>query len=131
MSIHTAVWLDHKEAHIFHFAALPLRASAEEVTVPAPQHRIHRHQLSRSGEAVEHPDDLKRYFTEVAGHLRDAHAILIMGPGSAKAELVKHLRAHNATLADRVVRVEAVDHPTDPQIAAIARTVFAQTDRMS
>jgi hypothetical protein len=62
--------------------------------------------------------------------LGDAQEILLVGPGSAKLELVKHLHKHHPALVGRVKGVESADHPTDPQIVAHARSYFAAKDQM-
>ena len=130
---HAAVWIDHNEARIFHFQPLQAgerNAQVDETTVPAPHHHVHRHGLSRGGEAAAHPEDSKHFFGQVATNLHGAEAVLILGPGSAKGELQKYLQEHQRQLAERIVGVESVDHPTDPQIVALARKVFARTDRL-
>jgi hypothetical protein len=55
--------------------------------------------------------------------LREATAILILGPGEAKLELNKRFEQKN--LGDRIIGVEAADKMTKPQIAAKAREFFA------
>ena len=75
MPTHAAVWIDHKEARVFHVH--PERA--DETTVLAPQHHIHRHSKGR-GDAKEHPDDAHRFFGEVARTLDGVDALLIVGP---------------------------------------------------
>jgi len=61
---HAVVWIDHKEARIFHVHP----EATDETTVLAPQHHVHRHPKGR-GEAREHPDDAHRFFGEVARRL--------------------------------------------------------------
>ena len=58
---HAVVWIDHKEARIFHV----LPDAADESTILSPQHHIHRHPKGR-GEPREHPDDAQHFFDEVA-----------------------------------------------------------------
>jgi len=62
---------------------------------------------------------LNSYYDEVISSLRNAEAILIMGPGEAKGELKKRIERNN--LNGRIVDVETVDKMTDPQIVAKAR----------
>jgi hypothetical protein len=75
------------------------------------------------------PEDQK-YYHEVAHALSDAAEILIVGPSSAKLELIKHLHKHDSAIADKIVGVESVDHPTDRQVLAYARHYFARVDQM-
>jgi hypothetical protein len=66
---------------------------------------------------------LNTYYHDVIANLRDAEAILILGPGEAKGELKAHLE--RAGLGSRIVGVETADKMTDRQIAAKARERFA------
>jgi hypothetical protein len=56
--------------------------------------------------------------------------ILITGPGNAKTELVEYIRVHDPKLMKVIGGVEAIDHPTDPQLVAYARKYLTVTDRM-
>jgi stalled ribosome rescue protein Dom34 len=113
MPTHAVIWIDHKEARVFHVHP----EATDETTVLAPQHHLHRHPKGR-GEAREHPDDAHRFFGEVARTLDGVDAILIVGPSSAKLEFFK------------VVGIESADHPTDGEIIARAKSYFKASDRM-
>jgi len=115
----TAVWIDHREARIFHVT----EDTFDEKTVATPQHIHRRHPKGESG-AKEHPDDAKRFFHEVARSLEGSSHILILGPSTAKLELLQYLNRHDHPIAVCVVGIETVDHPTDPQVAAHVRTYF-------
>jgi stalled ribosome rescue protein Dom34 len=65
---------------------------------------------------------LSKYYEDVIACVREADAILILGPGEAKGELKTHLE--RAGLAARIVGFETVDKMTDAQIAAKARERF-------
>jgi stalled ribosome rescue protein Dom34 len=123
---HAVIWIDHKEARIFHVHP----DSVDEATVLSPQHHIHRHPKGR-GEAKEHPADAQHFFDEIARNLQGVDAILIVGPSSAKLEFFRHLHEHDRRLEARVVGVESADHPTDGEIVARAKSYFTQSDRMA
>jgi stalled ribosome rescue protein Dom34 len=125
MPTHAVIWIDHKEARIFHVHP----HGADETTVLAPQHHIHRHPKGR-GEAKEHPDDAHRFFGEVTRALNGVDALLIVGPSSAKLEFYRHLHEHDRRLESSVVGIESADHPTDGEIVARARSCFLASDRM-
>jgi hypothetical protein len=76
---HVVVWIDHKEARIFHVHP----EAADESRILSPQHQIHRHPKGR-GEPREHPDDAQQFFDEVARGLDGVDSVLIVGPASAK-----------------------------------------------
>ena len=78
------------------------------------------------GHAPEDPD----YYGLVERALAGAREILIVGPANAKDELEKHMKHHAKALADCIVGVERVDHPTDGQILKLARKYFKAADRL-
>lgn len=125
MSYHAAVWLDHNEAKIFHVTPDTFQ---KETIVPAGEHRkLHR----RSGPGAEsghraHED--QHYYHDVAKALADAAEILVVGPATAKLELVKHIHKHDPQMVPRIVGVETVDHPSDRQLVAYIRAYFDKVD---
>jgi stalled ribosome rescue protein Dom34 len=126
MSTHAVVWIDHKEARVFHVSP----DATDEKTVLAPQHHMHRHPKGH-GEAKTHPAEAHRFFAEVARELHDVDALLIVGPSSAKLEFFKYVHEHERKLEAKVVGVESADHPTDGEIVARARAYFKTSDRMA
>jgi stalled ribosome rescue protein Dom34 len=125
MPTHAAIWIDHKEAHIFHVHA----DAVDSATVLAPQHHLHRHPKGPGhGEAREHPDDAHRFFAEVARACHGADTILLVGPSSAKFEFFKYVDQHERLVASRVVGIESADHQTDGEIVAHARSYFKTSD---
>jgi stalled ribosome rescue protein Dom34 len=133
MPAHAVLWIDHKEAHVFHVkretAGHVQPEAIDETTILSPQHLIHRHPKGL-GEAKEHPDDAKRFFHEVARSLDGTDAVLIVGPSSAKSEFLKYVQDNDKPLHARVVGVETVDHPTGREIVAYARRYFRGSDRL-
>jgi len=122
---HAVVWLDHTEAHVLHFE----EDTAKNQIVRS--HSKHKHLHSRAGTVGSgHTPEDQNYYHEVAHALVDAAEILIVGPSSAKLALIKHLHKHDPAIADKVVGVESVDHPTDGQVLAYARHYFAKVDQM-
>lgn len=114
---HAAVWIDHYKAHLFFVDPSTFRAS----TVEAPRHEP-RHPKSLTGEK-NHPDDAPRFFREVLRELEGASRILIVGPSTAKINFARFVREQAPAV--EVVGVEAVDHPTDRQLAAYVRLYFS------
>ena len=122
---HAVVWLDHSEAHVMHITAEDVEKS---VVLPGKvKHHLHSKSGSvGSGRKAEDKD----YYHAVAEALKGAQEILVVGPAQAKLLLIKHLHAHDQALADKVVGVESVDHPSDGQLVAYARKYFIAKDRM-
>jgi stalled ribosome rescue protein Dom34 len=122
---HAVVWLDHNEARVLHVA--PDDVEKLVVTPETPARHLQRKRGSVSGaRQAEDP----HYYHEVVEALRGAQEILVVGPGHAKLQLIKHIHAHDREFADKVVGVETVDHPSDGQLVAYARKYFVAKDRM-
>ncbi len=120
---HAAVWIDHSEAKIFHIDG----ESFDPATV-RPRHHLERHKAVTAEHA--HPADAAHFFHDVATALGDAEEILVVGPGTAKLELLKHVHRHEHALEPKIVGIETVDHPTDGQLLAYVRRYFHAKDRM-
>ncbi len=122
---HAIVWIDHHQAKIFQ-----LNASDVERDVIRPHDRaVHVHHKANtvgSGHAPVDKDFLGRVMESVAG----AGAIMIVGPASAKTELTAYIAANVPNLSARISIVEAVDHPSDGELVALARRFFKADDRM-
>jgi stalled ribosome rescue protein Dom34 len=116
---HAVVFIDHHEAKILHVDL----DSSDEKTVAALHAHVHRHPKG-AGEAHEHPDDQKHFFAEVAKALKDAEEILVVGPSTAKLQLINYAHTHDRALGEKIVGVESVDHPTDGQLVAYAKKYF-------
>jgi stalled ribosome rescue protein Dom34 len=122
---HALVWIDHQQARIFHFDASGSDLERVRSTHPH-QHLHHRANSSDSGHAA--PDT--PFYWHVADALQPAGAILITGPASAKTELASYIQHNRPELARRISGIETVDHPTDGQLLALARSFFKKDDRM-
>jgi len=126
MSRYVAMWIDHKEARIFHVHADQI----DSATITAPLQNIH-HKHPKGPEGVrEHPDDAERFFHAVAQSLEGTDKILIVGPATAKLELLKYVHKHHLGLERRIAGVETVDHPTDGQVLAYAKNYFKLNERL-
>ncbi len=116
---HAAVWLDHRQARIFHVDL----DGFDEQTLQAPAHHVHRHPKGATEQAA-HPEDERRFFAEVAKALAPSDQILVLGPSTAKSAFLAYARAHVPALVGKIAHVETSDHPTDKQIVAHVRDHF-------
>ena len=132
MKTKVGLWIDHRKAII-----VTVTDKGEEIGLIIS--RVEK-QPRRSGDSplkgpyephhVPAQDSLQRTFTghlniyydAVIASIRDAEAVLILGPGEAKGELKERLEKHGA--AGRIVGVETVDRMTDGQVAAKVRQHF-------
>jgi len=122
---HVIVWIDHHEAHVIQFNA---ELSANEVIKTKSKHK-HVHQRSGTLGVGHHNADLN-FLSEVVDGLLGANEILIVGPGSAKLELLKHVNKHEPILSEKIIGVETVDHPSDAQLLAYAKKYFVRVDNL-
>jgi stalled ribosome rescue protein Dom34 len=118
---HVAVWLDHREARIFHIEPEGFEANM----VHAPHHHLTR----KAEEQGPHAGG-DRFFHEVAAALQDAEELLVVGPSSAKLDFIRYVHKHDQRLEAKILGVETLDHPTDGQLAAYVRHYFHGKDRM-
>jgi stalled ribosome rescue protein Dom34 len=124
---HAAVWLDHNEARIFHVTA---RAFDEPVvhaviTSPSAHTQLHRRSGSDDGHRVA---ENQPYYRAITQALVDADAVLVLGPSTAKHELIRHIHRNDRKLEAKIVGVQTLDHPTDGQIGALVRRYFKEAD---
>ena len=122
---HVVVWLDHSEAHVIHFNREG--SEAEHIRATAKPHR-HVKANARTGSGRSAED--RAYLDAVVSAVEDAEEILVVGPGSEKVSLYKHMLEAHHPVAEKVVSVESADHPTDAQLLAYARKYFVASDRM-
>jgi len=120
---HAVVWLDGHEAHVFHIT----ETEAEKITVRDRKPDRHIHGGGDRGRRHTHAD--QDYLHRIVEALAGAQEWLIVGPGEAKHDLVRHIERHDPGFRSRVKGVETADHPTDGQVCALARRYFAKLDR--
>ena len=122
---HAMVWIDHREAKVFHFNATESELAVIHSTHPDQ----HLHHKANSGDSGHAPVD-KDYLRHVTAELANAGAILITGPAGAKTELSVYIKDHVPALVPKISGVETLDHPTDGVLLAHGRKFFRADDRM-
>ena len=122
---HALVWLDHRRAQIVFFD----RHRAQTKLIrhhDAPRTIHHKAGATGSGHVVEDT----QYLNAVAAELRGIEEILITGPSHAKWELKAYIERRASDIAERIVGVETINHPTEGQLLAYAEHYFVPVDRM-
>jgi hypothetical protein len=132
MTKEIGLWLDHREAIIVVLA--DGREEIKHISSNSPGHIRYsgsshsqtpeglREVTSEDGRDRKAGNQLNHYYDEVIAVVRDAESIQIFGPGEAKGELAK--RIEHAGLKSRLLRIEAADNMTVPQISAKVRERF-------
>ena len=122
---HAVVWLDFHQAKIFLIKAEDVEA--QRIKAHAPHRQVH-HKAQEVGSG--HVRDDRKYFEAILAAIEDADSWLIVGPGSTKRDLEKYLDQHAEELKKKLVGVEPMDHPTDGELIAKARTLLKAHGRM-
>ena len=132
MNTRTGIWMDQTRARIvvFNGARQKVRAIRSDVTsqprrgsdTPAGMRFDAHHIAADATRFRTHESELRVFFGRVLTALPGAGDLLVLGPGHAKGEFIKHLRA--AGWAGRVVAVEPAVKMTDRQLIAVVREYF-------
>lgn len=118
--------MDHETAKVFHIGG----DSFDEATFKMPKHQLASRAKGRNTHHRGETHDQKEFYDAIVKAVADAQEILVMGPGTAKLDFLKHVHKHDAALEPRIVGVESADHPTDGQVVAHARAYFRAKDQM-
>jgi stalled ribosome rescue protein Dom34 len=120
---HAVVWIDHKQARIFHF-------DVEEADRTVIRDHVARDILSRDKRTGDRIEGNKPFFEDVAKAIADARAILIVGPAQEKDFFAKLLAEKHPAIRAHVEAVEKADHPTDGELLDFARRYVKAADHM-
>jgi hypothetical protein len=120
---HAIVWIDHKQARIFHF-------NVEEADRTLVQHHVVRDIHSRAPHTGQRIEENKPFFEDVAKTIADACAILIVGPAQERDFFARFLADKHPAIRAHVEGVEKADHPTDGELLDFARRYVKAADRM-
>jgi len=132
MTINAGVWIDHHKAVVVLLTdegqeMLQIRAD-RGASARSPAGLRARHSYTPNDFAVEGKRErkvmfhLNEYYDEVIACVRDAQAILILGPGEAKGEFRRRIARQK--LRGHVAEVKTGARLTDQQIADYVRQHF-------
>ena len=116
-TFHAVVWMDHQEAHVVMFD----REHVEAQRIKTRSH--HKHQGKAGGTSA--------FYAEVAKALAGTREVLLTGPGLARNEFRDWCSSHQKSTAAIIVDSIASDHPSDAQLAAMAKQYFKKFDAMA
>jgi stalled ribosome rescue protein Dom34 len=102
------VWVDRREATIYHLQSQGFETTRVEAPEPAP-----------AGNARG-----LTFFQRVARVLADATAILVTGPSGAKLDFVKYVYRTDHALTLKIVGVETLEKPTDRRLVGYVLDYF-------
>lgn len=114
---HTVVQIDHHNAKVLSFDTD--HVETEKIS----EHKVYTRQHN-SGVRTEH-----EFFAEVCDALATTGRILVAGSRVAQASFKHYVDSHRPMLVSHIAGWETVDHPTEAELVAMARTYFAQHER--
>jgi hypothetical protein len=113
------VWTDHQHAIVIRF-------NAEE----SATQRLHAqsHPTGQHGSAVRTEHE---FFAELCAALEQSGQALVTGGRQALADFRHYVVKHRPPLEARIAAYEVVDHPTERQLLAQARTFFDRHEQLA
>ena len=120
-----AMNLFHAVAFVDHHTAQVLQFAPDDAQI----HTVHEHlqftRQHRSEVRSEH-----EFFGEVCDVLEGIATVLVVGGHNGLADFRHYVDKHRPLAASRIAGYEVVDHPTDNQLIAFARTYFTNREQM-
>jgi stalled ribosome rescue protein Dom34 len=116
---HAVVWTDHQAATVQQF-------DSEQVRLQ--KIRAHPHATPQHGSGVRSEHE---FFAEVCQALEGIATVLVTGSRTALANFQHYVHKHRPQTARCVVAYEVVDHPSEKQLVALARSYFVKHNDMA
>jgi stalled ribosome rescue protein Dom34 len=116
---HAVVLIDHQHAQLLQFDSGPVQVR---------KFQAHHHNTRQHGSNVRTEHE---FFGEVCDALQSFNEVLVAGAHKAQADFRHYVEKHRAHLSPKIVGWETVDHPSEGQLAALARKFFVKHDRMA
>jgi len=116
---HAVLLIDRQHAQV-----LRLQGDATQVQ----KFKAHQHHTRQHGSQVRTEHE---FFATVCDSLLDIKEVLVTGSHQAQADFRHYVDKHRPAFAPRIAGWETVDHPTEGQLAALARKFFVAHDRMA
>ena len=122
---HMLVWIDHTEAKLFEIGRHPV--DSQTILDAGAPHSVHRKR--DHAERANSPDE-HIFMEAIATALTESAGIVIVGPGQARTELASFLETRFPAISRNVWAIEAMDHPTDPELVAYGHIYFRKEEKM-
>lgn len=113
------IWIDRREAKIFHFSATEdVKLAIAHTSAKRRHHQAYHEDSTKRAVDVE-------FLQKIVDTLDHTGGTLITGPGNSKFELKNFMDQHRPDLAARIAGVETMNDPDDAEILKLARRFFA------
>jgi stalled ribosome rescue protein Dom34 len=116
---HAVLRLDHHQAHLLQFDADQVQAQTL---------KAHGHVTKQHGSAVRTEHE---FFAAVCDALSGIAEVLVVGSRTAQSDFRHYVEKHRPAVAAQIAGYDTVDHPSDNQLVALARSFFLKHDRMA
>ncbi len=116
---HAVAQIDHHQAQVLQFDAK--QSQTQKI-------KAHSHHTRQHGSEVRTGHE---FFGDVCTALQGIPEVLIAGSHTALSDFKHYVDKHRPQLAPHIVGYEAIDHPTEAQLLALARDYFLKYDRMA
>ena len=116
---HAILRIDHHSAELLQFDATEVQAQAL---------KSHSHPTKQRASAVRTEHE---FFAEVCDALAGITEVLVAGSQTGLADFKHYVEKHRPAVAKQIVAYEAVDHLSENQLVAMARSFFLKHDRMA
>jgi stalled ribosome rescue protein Dom34 len=116
---HAVVRIDHQTAEILHF---------DTEHVESHKVKTHTHHTAQHGSGVRSQHE---FFGQVCDALAGTPELMVAGSRTAQADFRHYVEKHRPALIAHILAYATVDHPTTPQLVALARQEFLKIDRLS
>jgi hypothetical protein len=131
MATKAGVWIDHRQAIVVLASDAGKKIKRIASGFKSADHSSSKHKYTPNDFVAEDRLQrkfmtlLKNFYDEVIACVRDAEAILIVGPGEAKGQFIKRLKSKEHR--GRIAELETTDKMTDRQLAAKVDEHFAKS----
>ena len=115
---HAVLWLDHHHADVIQF-------NNEDVHSHKVKDSPHDTRQHQSAVRTQH-----EFFGTVCDALSGIDMLLVTGSHMVQADFRHYVTEHRAHLMPHLVGWETVDHPTEKELVARAKTFFVAHDNM-
>jgi hypothetical protein len=116
---HAVLSIDHHNAQVLQF-------DAEHVE--AQRIRAHSQHLRKHGSKDRSDSE---FYAEVCDALQGIAEVLVVGSRTGLTDFKHYVEKHHAACSKQIVGYEAVNHPTEAELLAMARRYFQKYDLMA
>ena len=116
---HAVLRIDHHNAELLQFDATEVQAQAL---------KAHSHPTKQRASTVRTEHE---FFAEVCDALAGITEVLVAGSQTGLADFKHYVEKHRPAVGKQIVAYETVDHLSENQLVAMARSFFLKHDRMA